>query len=420
MSDARMSSENLFRVKDTESLTELKKIYDALIIPHARPKLCCLFYFPILSAYVCFGGAIFWMTDFRASYDAQKRFERVCITQKQAAIRDLWTSYLGLNSSVEGIQSFWNEISRAIDFVDKCHRESLRHLKPKTFRPFESIAFSFGVITTIGYGDVVVRSVPGRLLSILYAVIGIPLNVAFTADFGEMIANLVTRIIDHFRKLYATYIQRSGRELEPLSAKTKFIVLLFTTTIFLVIVARITMHLEKDQHWSYIDSLYFTFATASVIGYGDLTTRRPAAYVLILMPLFFVAETLLCLVYGFIQNTFRFHVVAVVRLLILYLRRSWNKHRKKHYTVQPASAENILNEKHTWTGNEAIDHEIQSSLSELHKIRATNSAALLSVPMKSERTIKRELRSRIKAILTKAEAEQALLKSDVNDKAMQK
>ncbi|VDK18351.1 unnamed protein product [Anisakis simplex] len=144
----------------------------------------------------------------RSSQDAQKRFDRACITEKQASMRKLWTSYITLNISGENIRDFWNEISETIEYVDNCHRESMRDLRPKVFKPYESIVFSFGVITTIGYGDLVVRTVSGRFLSILYAVFGIPLNVAFTADFGDLISKFTSKVIKYIRELYASYLRR--------------------------------------------------------------------------------------------------------------------------------------------------------------------------------------------------------------------
>lgn len=44
-------------------------------------------------------------------------------------------------------------------------------------------------------------TVAGRILTIIYAVFGIPLNIAFTADFGELITKAISAIIDHFRLL---------------------------------------------------------------------------------------------------------------------------------------------------------------------------------------------------------------------------
>ncbi|VDK17979.1 unnamed protein product [Anisakis simplex] len=288
---------------DVEEFTigELKKIYDALVVPRVRPRLCILFYLLILPAYTCFGGAIFWFTDLRSSQDAQKRFDRACITEKQASMRKLWTSYITLNISGENIRDFWNEISETIEYVDNCHRESMRDLRPKVFKPYESIVFSFGVITTIGYGD---------------------------------------------------------------------------------------LYLEREQGWDFIDSLHYTFATASLIGYGDLTPMRPASYVFIFMPLCFIAETLLCLVYGFLQRTYRFHSVALARLFILQIRRIYGKTFHSQSTKQVSSrlladgkaAQPVENDQQS----AIINKKIQAELKELHKSPSADSVAMLAVPLQSK------------------------------------
>lgn len=44
------------------------------------------------------------------------------------------------------------------------------------------------------------HTVKGRLLTIVYAVVGIPLNVAFIADLGEIMAGGVQRCLKYFHK----------------------------------------------------------------------------------------------------------------------------------------------------------------------------------------------------------------------------
>lgn len=50
-----------------------------------------------------------------------------------------------------------------------------------------------------------------------------------------------------------------------------------------------------------MDSMHFTFGSVSLIGFGDLITRREKHYVFIVMPLLFIGETLMALVFGYLQ-----------------------------------------------------------------------------------------------------------------------
>lgn len=57
---------------------------------------------------------------------------------------------------------------------------------------------------------------------------------------------------------------------------------------------------ERSRQWNYVDSLYYTFTTSTLIGLGDLTPKPSFFQFFILMPLFFITETLFALALGFI------------------------------------------------------------------------------------------------------------------------
>ncbi|RCN30486.1 Ion channel, partial [Ancylostoma caninum] len=49
------------------------------------------------------------------------------------------------------------------------------------------------IFTTIGYGNIVPRTVAGRALSVVYAIIGIPLVLAILSRFGQFLEHTITR-----------------------------------------------------------------------------------------------------------------------------------------------------------------------------------------------------------------------------------
>ncbi|VDO58033.1 unnamed protein product, partial [Brugia timori] len=66
------------------------------------------------------------------------------------------------------------------------------------------------------------------------------------------------------------------------------------------IIAIIVMEAERSRNWNYIDSLYYTFTTSTLIGLGDFTPQSSYIQFFVLIPLFFIVETLFALALGFI------------------------------------------------------------------------------------------------------------------------
>ncbi|CAG9539078.1 unnamed protein product [Cercopithifilaria johnstoni] len=75
------------------------------------------------------------------------------------------------------------------------------------------------------------------------------------------------------------------------------ITFLFTPTFAIIV-----MEAERSRQWNYIDSLYYTFTTSTLIGLGDLTPQPSYFQFFILIPLFLISETLFALAFGFITR----------------------------------------------------------------------------------------------------------------------
>ncbi|EFO22055.2 hypothetical protein LOAG_06432 [Loa loa] len=93
------------------------------------------------------------------------------------------------------------EAERGNAQIESCHRKRLFELLPvETFVFRNAMLYSFGVYTTIGYGNLFPRTVQGRILTVVYAVVGIPLNVAFISDLGELVSRTVKRALHCFQR----------------------------------------------------------------------------------------------------------------------------------------------------------------------------------------------------------------------------
>ncbi|KAJ8917877.1 hypothetical protein NQ315_010790 [Exocentrus adspersus] len=74
------------------------------------------------------------------------------------------------------------------------------------------IVFALTVITTIGYGHLCPSTVTGRILTIVYALIGIPLFLIALTDFGKLFTRCIKFLWSFVRRLYYTGSCRSVRK----------------------------------------------------------------------------------------------------------------------------------------------------------------------------------------------------------------
>uniref|UniRef100_A0A8R1XV18 Potassium channel domain-containing protein n=1 Tax=Onchocerca volvulus TaxID=6282 RepID=A0A8R1XV18_ONCVO len=180
--------------------------------------------------------------------------------------------------------------------IESCHRKRLFELMPiETFVFRNALIYSFSVYTTIGYGHLFPRTMKGRILTAVYAVIGIPLNVAFISDLGELIGRTVQYALQYSQRR----ILNKTTE-DPCIEYKKFSLVVLIAIVLTAIIAIIVMKEERSRPWDYIDSLYYTFTTSTLIGLGDLTPQSSYLQFFVLMPLFLISETIFALAIGFV------------------------------------------------------------------------------------------------------------------------
>ncbi|XP_061141189.1 potassium channel subfamily K member 18 [Syngnathus typhle] len=81
--------------------------------------------------------------------------------------------------------------------------------QPESWTFFGSMFFVCTVFTTVGYGAMYPVTLPGKVLCVLYAMVGIPLMLLVMLDIGDFLATLLTRAYIHFHAL--TKVLRSHR-----------------------------------------------------------------------------------------------------------------------------------------------------------------------------------------------------------------
>ncbi|XP_031631552.1 two pore potassium channel protein sup-9-like isoform X2 [Contarinia nasturtii] len=162
------------------------------------------------------------------------------------------------------------------------------------------------VLTTIGYGHSTPSTIGGKLFTMCYAIVGIPLGLVMFQSIGERVNRLSSFVIKSVK---------SSLNCERTVASELDLICVVTTLSSLTIAGGAAAF-SKFEGWSYFDSVYYCFITLTTIGFGDMVAlqkdnalnKKPEyvmfALIFILFGLAIVAASLNLLVLRFVtMNT---------------------------------------------------------------------------------------------------------------------
>ncbi|XP_035222489.1 potassium channel subfamily K member 16-like [Stegodyphus dumicola] len=130
-------------------------------------------------------------------------------------------------------------------------------INSETWTYFNAFIFAFHVCSTIGYGDVAPATNYGQLLCMLYAIIGIPLNILFFKTLGDAYSDAYQEII---WKVNSDDTNKKKQVLAHLIFYIPWVI------IFMVLPSVVFMYTED---WNFLDGLYYSFITLTTVGLGD-------------------------------------------------------------------------------------------------------------------------------------------------------
>eukprot|EP00794_Sanderia_malayensis_P015767 gene15767-17358_t len=178
--------------------------------------------------------------------------------------------YIGLDAILNGsltpkaFETYDNEIEKY--FSAQISKPSIQ--RNVTLREFCSKWYMFSAITltTVGYGNVVPKTVAGKYLLFPYCLVGIPAMLFFLAYIGKMLADISSFFVT---KTSCTATNTNSVKYKELKSFIVTFVILWAW----ILIEAAFLHLQKDgSSLSFVDGVYFFFVSFTTIGYGDITS----------------------------------------------------------------------------------------------------------------------------------------------------
>ncbi|KAF5279367.1 hypothetical protein FQA39_LY05477 [Lamprigera yunnana] len=120
------------------------------------------------------------------------------------------------------------------------------------------------VLTTIGYGHSTPSTVGGKLFTMCYAIIGIPLGLVMFQSIGERVNRLSSVIIRSVKS--SLHCRRQDA--------TELDLICVVTTLSSLTIAGGAAAFSRYEGWTYFDSVYYCFITLTTIGFGDMVALQ--------------------------------------------------------------------------------------------------------------------------------------------------
>ncbi|KER30869.1 hypothetical protein T265_02796 [Opisthorchis viverrini] len=172
---------------------------------------------------------------------------------------------------------------------------------PTKWSLWGSVYYCFTLFTTIGYGDVFPSTTIGKLLTLVYGMIAIPIC-------SLLISRISSGLVRFTKAIYLMTLESSGipvglREAySRTDASFNFRVLpcLLLFSFYLVFGAGVYSYVTggKPVKWGKMDAIYFAFITITTVGFGDLVPDRDAFFAVLSIIYMVVGLALTGIVFG--------------------------------------------------------------------------------------------------------------------------
>ncbi|KAH8299744.1 hypothetical protein KR044_005317 [Drosophila immigrans] len=350
-----------FRLEAAHEWRRIKLDYPVEMAEMRQLRNKCVAHIILLMLLLGFGGLVFRYTE-GSSEDIYKCEVRKV---KRDFVDNLWTVSHNLR------EDDWKSLARQKlrkfeDELNTLAELGLRRFPgQKSFNFVNCIIYCWTVITTIGYGHISPKTSIGRTLTIVYAIIGIPMFLIVLADLGKLFTRSVKFLWAYVRRVYYTRSCRrirkqqqfrdamtgintvydmairrpsmffskneddedeeshaegdaeAGKSLgtshpetptspypETFEVDDEFNLPISVATLLLIsyiIMGSVFYAFILEPEWSLLSSFYFIFISMSTIGFGDMVPSDP----------FYMMFSMIYLIFGLALTSMFINVVQI-------------------------------------------------------------------------------------------------------------
>ncbi|GMT06459.1 hypothetical protein PENTCL1PPCAC_28633 [Pristionchus entomophagus] len=291
-------------IKDDEDRTEPKSCpqqtvkYIKILTPH-------IILVSVLIGYLCLGAWILMLLETDTELQARsKKLVRLTNMMTNFTVE----SWQTLNDAQHGLykveEEEWTQrfkeymlsVSEVVDDRRPIRRElirpdDLRNMHNKWTFP-TSLLYVLTVLTTCGYGEVSVDTDMGKIFSVAFALVGIPLMFITAADIGKFLSETLLKFVSQWnrmtRKIKSFFCRsRYGRRKSMQSSngntdtldilgvdgaedKLWFPIGAYVGCICLYCSMGSAMFINWERRWSFIHAFHFGFNLIVTVGLGDI------------------------------------------------------------------------------------------------------------------------------------------------------
>lgn len=303
----------------------------------------CVANFIILVLLCGFGGLMFRYTEGTLENIYKCEVRKV----KRDFIDHLWTVSHNMR------EDDWKSTARAKlrKFEEELHTMQelgvWRYPGMKSWNFVNCVLYCWTVVTTIGYGHIAPQTALGRSLTVVYAIIGIPMFLTILADFGKLFTRGTKFLWTYVRRICAIETCRKVRMQQQVQD-----VIFSINAIYDIVVKRprhllgypddelqstlsqleyprnsISFEVDDEfnlpvsvatfilvsyifvgafvytlwEDWSYFEAFYFVFVSMSTIGFGDFVPQHPI----------FMMCTIIYMIFGLALTSMFINVVQI-------------------------------------------------------------------------------------------------------------
>ncbi|CAH2097013.1 unnamed protein product [Euphydryas editha] len=172
----------------------------------------------LLLIFMCGVGGIMFKTlegSFENAYKCGTR------SVKRDFIESLWRESYRLR------EEEWKSLARRklYEFEDQLHTAHeagvTSYSGQRSWNFMNSFVYCLTLVTTIGYGHIAPKTTYGRVATIVYAIIGIPLFLIVLADFGKLFTRIIKFFWAYIRRFYYTRSCKRVRRTAPMQEVMK-------------------------------------------------------------------------------------------------------------------------------------------------------------------------------------------------------